>query len=395
MNLKFIGGILMILGTSIGAGMLALPIASATEGFITSTILLILCWFVMTIGALLILEVILWLPENTNMISMAKLTLGKHWQIVAWISYLLLLYALLCAYISGNSDILQSALLAIHISIPRWLSTVCIVLILGNIIYQGVYSVDIVNRSLMTIKLIIYFLLILTVAPHIQIHHLMYSNTKISIVTIMVMITSFGFAIIIPSLRTYFKSNIQQLRKIILIGSAIPLIFYIIWAAIVQGVLPNNILKHLAISVHTTTGLSHQLSLQVNNLWIGSFIHIFTSICALTSFLGVSLCLFDFLADGFNLKKRGKEGWLVCSITFLPPLLIILYAPGAFILALSYAGIFCIMVLILLPALMAWHGRYVKKIHGEYKVWGGKPLLIIELLASVILIGWKVIHIIT
>ena len=40
MNAKTIGGIMMLLGTCVGAGMLALPIAAAHEGFILATALL-------------------------------------------------------------------------------------------------------------------------------------------------------------------------------------------------------------------------------------------------------------------------------------------------------------------------------------------------------------------
>jgi tyrosine-specific transport protein len=40
MNLKIIGGALLIVGTSIGGGMLALPIATAPSGFLGALLLL-------------------------------------------------------------------------------------------------------------------------------------------------------------------------------------------------------------------------------------------------------------------------------------------------------------------------------------------------------------------
>ncbi|WP_328287250.1 aromatic amino acid transport family protein, partial [Legionella pneumophila] len=104
-NSKLIGGILLIVGTSIGGGMLALPVSTAEVGFTNSLFFLFFCWLVMTAGALLILEVNLRLPAGSNMISMAKSTLGLPGQVIAWITYLLLLYTLLAAYISGGSDV--------------------------------------------------------------------------------------------------------------------------------------------------------------------------------------------------------------------------------------------------------------------------------------------------
>ena len=77
LDTKLLGGILLIVGTAIGGGMLALPIATAEAGFTNSLILLFLCWFIMTVSAFLVLEVNLWLPANTNIISMSRILLGR------------------------------------------------------------------------------------------------------------------------------------------------------------------------------------------------------------------------------------------------------------------------------------------------------------------------------
>ncbi|MBV9575717.1 MAG: tryptophan/tyrosine permease, partial [Gammaproteobacteria bacterium] len=107
MNSKLIGGILLVVGTTVGAGILALPIATAELGFWGSTLLLISCWAVMTTCAFLFLEVNLWLPAKSNVVSMAGATLGKTGQAIAWVVYLLLLYSILSAYIAGGGDLLH------------------------------------------------------------------------------------------------------------------------------------------------------------------------------------------------------------------------------------------------------------------------------------------------
>lgn len=53
---KILGSTLIIAGTTIGAGMLALPIASAGLGFSTSLIIMIAMWALMAYTALLMLE---------------------------------------------------------------------------------------------------------------------------------------------------------------------------------------------------------------------------------------------------------------------------------------------------------------------------------------------------
>ena len=94
MKSKVFGGVLLIVGTSIGGGMLALPMAAAAGGFYHSIILFLGAWLVTVLAAFYTLEVNLWLPEDTNLISMAKVTLGRPGQLITWISYLLL-YTLL------------------------------------------------------------------------------------------------------------------------------------------------------------------------------------------------------------------------------------------------------------------------------------------------------------
>ena len=390
-DLKSVGGVLMILGTSIGGGLLALPVVTAHEGFATTVVLLVSVWMMMTFAAYLLLEATLWLPEGTNIISMSGFTLGKPGQIASWLCYLLLLYALLSAYISGNSDILQGLLGALHINIYEWFSAIIITILFGSIVYRGIYSVDIVNRLLMGGKLLFYLLLVGTIAPHVNINHLCSPLSKnITIDTIMVMVTSFGFAIIIPSLRTYFGSDVKKLKLVLLFGTMLPLIFYIVWVCVINGLLTTQDLNYLAAAPNTITALTNVLYSNLNSTWLITFIRCFTSICAATSFLGVALSFCDFLADGTKTDKTTKQGAWIYFAVFVPPLLLVMLFPNVFVAALSYAGIFCLILSALLPALMAWSGRYVQGTETSYTVCGGKTLLAIQIIACLGLLGWSI-----
>src|SRR5271155_679249 len=102
---RLIGGILLVSGTTIGAGMLALPIVTGFAGFWPSVALFIVYWLYMTFTAFLMLETNLWMEEHTNLITMAKRTLGRGGQILSWIIYLFLLYTLTTAYLAGGGPI--------------------------------------------------------------------------------------------------------------------------------------------------------------------------------------------------------------------------------------------------------------------------------------------------
>lgn len=369
---RFVGGILLIVGTSIGGGMLALPVANAATGFWQSSFFLLLCWSIMTLGALFILEANLYLPPGKHMVSMAASTLGTPGLVTAWLSYIFLLYTLLSAYISGGADLLGSLSAPWGISLSAWQSSLLFTLIFGMVVYGGIRQVDLLNRLLMFGKLGVYLALVALITPHIQIVHFAEGDVRFIAGTIMLLITSFGFAIIVPNLREYFNDDIKALRQVVLIGSLIPLICYIAWDAVIIGSLPSqgdNGLAALMSSEHTTSALASVLSETVRSPLISSLFNFFTSICMLTAFLGVALCLISFLADGLKIEQKGRHGVLLFILTFLPPLLIVIYYPGAYIHALSYAGIFCVILLLLLPALMTIYGR--KKFTSVYQVPGG------------------------
>jgi tyrosine-specific transport protein len=390
---KLIGGILLIVGTAIGGGMLALPIATAETGFTHSLLLLLLCWFIMTASAFLVLEVNLWLPANTNIISMSRILLGRWGESIAWINYLLLFYSVLAAYMAGGGDFLNGLLLNLGLKIPNWLSVVLFTAILSYVVYKGIHYVDHVNRGLMFSKLSIYVLLILFIIPSISSNKLKNGNLFYLTSGATVMITSFTFANIIPSLRTYFKDDIPKLRKVILIGSLIPLICYFFWDLCIMGVLPRegkHGLINMLHSKHSTSEFVRQLSSTLNNSLVTFTIKIFTSICLATSFLASGLSLSDFLADGLRTTKRGTGGMIVYLATFLPPMTVVLFYPGTFISALSYAGIYCAILFILLPTLMAWRGRYKKEPLAKsksYRVKGGRPLLLSLGIVGLLFIG--------
>jgi tyrosine-specific transport protein len=384
---KIIGSILMILGTSVGAGMLALPIITSEMHITTSIAFLLGSWVIMTIGAFSLLEVNLWLPANTNMISMANKTLGPIGKILTWIIYLLLLYSLICAYLSGLSDLLQHLLMNFHLVISRSLATILVLFIFGAIVYRGISSVDIFNRGLMFIKLLAFFILVFLIVPHVEIVRLEDGLPVWQTSALMVMLTSFGYAIIIPSLRSYLN-NSHILKKVVLIGSLIPLFLYLIWIVCIQGLIPKTGADGLITMLHsdnTNSLLMTGINNKIHLAWSSYIVKLFVSICAVTSFLGVSVCLTDFIADGINKDKMGRNNLLIYLLAYLPPLIIVLLWPGIFVQALNYAGILCLLLLIIIPLLMLYMGRYYHNLKNEL-ILPGKYFIIGALVIGLILL---------
>ncbi len=385
MNHKAIGGTLLLVGTSIGAGMLALPIALAQVGFFYSAGLAIICWFVMYSGARFILEVNLAFKPGSNLVSMAKARLGVFGQGLAWISCLCLMYSLLSGYIAGVSDVLKNNLQQFGVQAPGYVCAICFTFIFGFIVYAGIRFVDYANRALMFGKLVVFLLVVGIMLPKVNLS--MLNDSKLAAIpgSLMILITSFGFASIVPSLRYYFQEDLALLKRVIFWGSLIPLVCYLIWIVAIMGVLPAKGHYSLTTISHMAQplgGLILGLQKTVGIGWVERIFTLFTIICLLTAFLGVSLGLFDFIADGLQLKKRGFQGALVFAVTFFPSLLVVIFNPGIYLHALSYAGRFCVLLLLILPSLMLFRSSA----ETQKSAAGGKLGIVVIFLFALVLL---------
>ena len=104
---SILGGILLVIGNVIGAGILALPIATAQLGLTLALILIIGFWLLMMLSAFYYLEANMAFPSGSNLISMTFAGLGKWGVGIAWICNLTVMYSLISAYISGGGDLIK------------------------------------------------------------------------------------------------------------------------------------------------------------------------------------------------------------------------------------------------------------------------------------------------
>jgi len=389
---KLIGAILLISGTTIGAGMLALPVSTGLAGFFPSTILLTACWLFMVCTAFLMLEVNLWMGVHGSLITMAKKTLGRPGEVLCWVSYLFLLYALTTAYIAGSEPIFNGiVILVTGYDVPKYFGSIPLLLLFGLCVYKGPKTVDYLNRILMIGLVSAFTMLVIYLFPNVDYNLLKHIEWKPLIIAVPIVMTAFGFHIIIPTLTTYLDQNIRQIRWAILIGSALPFFIYLLWEYLALGIIPltgpHGIEKGFIDGTNGAQLISDVLEKPIITL----LERCFSLFALLTSFLGVSLALTDFLADGFKIQKTRLGRLLLYLLTFIPPLIISVTDPRAFLTALEYAGTFGVVVLLgLLPPLMVWRGRYQHGFRSTFMVPGGKPLLLIIIMISIAAISLEI-----
>ena len=190
------------------------------------------------------------------------------------------------------------------------------------------------------------------------------------------------------------SGNSHQPQKIITaiaIGSIIPLIMYLGWNFIIIGAIPDTQLVAIWFHGQPAVDLPRTLDAIMDNTAISAGASIFTFFAIATSFIGVSLSLFDFLCDGLHIAKTrlGRVG--TAGLTFLPPMIFNLFNPNAFLATLGYASIFVAILLGLLPIAMVWHGRYHQNLPQQYRAPGGKGSLILASLCFVAVIVLEIL----
>ena len=377
MRNRALGSILIVAGTTIGAGMLAMPLAAAGTGFPVTLVLLFGLWALMCYTALLLLEVYQHVPPDTGLGSLAQRYLGRYGQWLTGFSMLFLMYALTAAYISGAGELLASSLSGwFDISLPPAAGVLLFTLVGGAVVCIGTSLVDLFNRFLFAAKTLFLLIMLALLLPHIHKVNLLTLPLEkgLALSAIPVIFTSFGFHGSVPSIISYMSGDVKKLRQIFMIGSFIPLVAYIFWQLVTLGSIGSSAFAALLAQHAGLNGLLQAIRDVVASPHVELAVHLFADLALATSFLGVALGLFDYLADLFQRKNTPAGRLQTGLLTFLPPLAFALFYPRGFVMALGYAGVALAVLALIIPSLLTMQSRKHNPQQG-YRVAGGQPVL--------------------
>lgn len=393
--LPSLSGILLVMGTCIGAGMLALPVVTGLAGFIPAIAVNLLCCLFMMATGLLFLEAILWLPDGANVLSLAHHFLGIGGKIIGGLAFVFLYYCLQVSYCAGGAPAfahIVTQITGMEVSGPA--SFLLFAIFFGIIVYLGAHTVNSLNWVLMIGLLLSFVLLIAIGSTQVDPNLLHRADWTLSLAATPVLFGAYGYHNLLPSLSTYLRRHIKTLRAAIVFGTLLPFIIYSIWQWMIIGTLTLDQINEADLRGEPVTQTLQKI---IGHPWVQIFGEFFGFFALVTSFLGVSLSMVDFLGDGLNFKKR--EGWprlFLCFIVFIPPALFAAAKPDIFIEAIGIAGGYGEAILNgLLPIAMVWVGRYVMKLPSEYSLFGGRPMLCILLLFTLIIMGIETHHLLS
>ncbi len=369
---KQIGSILLISGTCIGSGMIALPMVLAKLGLIPSIFLMFLTWLLMYYTSLINLELNLQTGKGMSLGSLGVHFSGPTAGFIGNGALKLLSYSLLAVFIYGASSVLQKmtankfGLLEIE-SLCAFLS--------GLILLLPLRTIDYINRILFIALLAIVSVLIFGSLSTIDWNNIpLYSNqyTDISvwISVVPVVFTSFGFQVIFHTLTDYCNKEPKMLKKAFLWGSAIPAVVYITWTSSILGTIYNHNPEfysqmmsgkaEVGDLVYHLSQITEWQSLQLL-IWCVSLLAILTSI------IGVGRGLYDTLSFYLKSKVSNKKVLSVSAsmLTILPAYLVSVLVPNAFILVLGFAGMILAVIAIILPIYLLKRIKSAKLYYAE------------------------------
>lgn len=384
-----LGGSLLIAATTIGVGMLALPVATGPGGFLPSILVYLACWAFMLCTGLLLLEVCTWMPADSNLISMAERFLGRGGKIACWLIYLFLFETVMIAHIAGGGSISNEIL---GESLSHYSSIILYVVLFSPVIYLGTKAVDRINLLMFSGVLISYLLFVFISYQKVNFSFLTYQNWSKAWLALPILFTAFTYQVILPTLMTYMDRNVKNVRKAIFIGTSIPLVVYLIWQVLILGIVPiegpNGLIEAAAKGQNAVSPLRHF----VNSSLIYGVGKAFAFFTMTTSYIALALAFLDFLADGLKVKKVGWRKFALCLAIFVPPTIISLTNPNVFLTALGYAGgVSCAILFGIFPPLMVWIGRYRDKLRTGQQIPGGRLFLSLLIFFIIIELGIELI----
>lgn len=389
MKNRVFGSTLIIAGTAVGAGMLAMPLTSAQMGFGMTFFLLFILWVLLTFTALLYAEVHQYSPSDAGIAGITEQYFGLTGKLIVNFILLFFMYAVLTAYITGSGNLLFSFLPTswnLNPEKAQKIAALSFAILFGVIVTIGIALSDITNRLFFGLKVLSFIVLLYLLFGKFSFNNLHYAPTDNLLLfsALPIFFMTFGFHICTPTINEYLQGDNRRLRLACIFGSTGIFIIYIIWQMATHGVLKQPQLIAILNEDPSLNGLIQAFEITTGSKTISEIVRIFSVLALTTSYIGVALGLSNAVKDllaHFNMRKNNL---MVGAITFIPPIIVGFTYPNIFLSAFSFAGVIFAFIGVILPVVLAYKSRKLNP-HGQH-VRGGNISLILAIIFAVLII---------
>jgi tyrosine-specific transport protein len=347
------GSAALVAGTTVGAGVLALPAATVSAGFLPSTTALLVAWVIMTASGLFIAELTLnrWVTTGKPGLGLLELfdSLGNPWKTIGSAAYFFLHYAMMVAYIA-QGGVNVDFLLPENVSGP-----VVFAALTSSGLFLASSSIIEQTNNIMVLGVAAAFVAIVAVGANSADWSLLVTQANPSAVLscFPILLLALVYQNIVPTVVQQLEGDRRKITLALTTGTIIPLIMFIAWNAVVLANVPQGVTD-----VDPLALLQQDQNMGV----LGPLVTTFSTLALLTSIIGFTYGLLDAWTDVLQwrvdqLKPSNKLA--LFALIYVPPTLLSLFNPAIFFQALDYGGAFGVSTLFLvLPPLLIWQERY-------------------------------------
>jgi len=386
--------VLLITGTTVGAGMLGLPIKTGLSGLFPSLLGMIVVWGLMLGTAWILASRIIASDHATSDLpTLFQQELGTTGKWLSIIGYLTIFYGLLVAYLSGASSIFVNL---IKLPLARQVWVIIFFIVVTGIILFGLDLVRKGNAAIMTVLGISFVFLLIKTGQNLNPRHLTYTDWHFIPSALPIIVCAFAFHAIIPTVCRSLKWQSRACWQALLIGTLLALALNALWVLVVIGALPLAGLgqENILAAFHENLPATVPLSMAFHSKVIATAGMFFSLAAIITSYFGVGIAFMGFFRDLIYSFGKKSNRFKEALLTFGPPFLIALLYPNLFLKALDLVGgIGLLLVFGCLPGLMILKP---KRKPGVWQRLGGYAILCLFVLLIFLELfqelGWLQIH---
>ncbi|SHI27560.1 amino acid permease [Ferrimonas marina] len=392
-----LGGAMIVAGTSIGAGMFALPVYSAGMWFAVSMAMMALVWFCAYSSSLYLTEASLNYKDGASYATIAEDTLGKVGKILATGTVAFVCFILTYAYISGGSSVVGQTLgNTLGLQLGHSGSALLFTLVLATVVIAGSRAVDRVATIMLGGMALTFFGSTSMLAGNASVDTLfpgigLAEPLPYLWIAIPVLVTSFGFHGTVPSLVKHYQKDARRTRLALLVGTMLTMLVYVVWQLAIMGNVPRDQFSEVIAQGGNVATLISAVGQSTDVSGVEAALMLFGNLALASSFIGVALGLQDLIKDLLKLSDSLVDSAKAAAITFLPALLLCMAMPHGFITAIGFAALAASVFVLVLPALMARVLRQ-RKIDNGFQTSGGMLRLNFVLGFGVLAVLVEIVH---
>lgn len=314
-----------LVGTIIGAGILAIPYVIAKSGFLYGLIIVFLIGLAFLVLNLYTGEIVLRTKGQHQLTGYCEKYLGRWGKYLMAFSMVFGLYGALIAYLIGEGQALKTIFGTGH---PLVYSLAFFVVV-SVIICLGVKATG--KAEMIFISLLILLVVLIGVFSfrHLNLSYFTSFNPLYFFLPYGVILFAFMGTVAIPEMQEVLEENKKLMKKAIIIGSLTPIIIYLVFSFVIVGLVgldnfevlsPNERIATVALSVY-----SHPV--------LGILANCLAVLTMFTSFLTIGIALTEMYNYDFKISRK-----LALALTLLVPLFFLLANLTTFIAVIGVAG---------------------------------------------------------